>query len=765
MARRQTRYHESVPMRGPRWLLLLAIGAILGGIVFTYRAQKKSAEAHAPARPKQLPDDLHSSAQLWHWVETDAQTGHIRADITAQDFREIKDSSRVDLKGMTLRLPGKKGDTYDLIKSASAQFYKSEHRLYSEGEVEITLNLPSSGEPQRAPVVIHSSRVTFNTETYRAETDSPSTFTFENGSGKATGAYYDPNSHELRMQQDVEIHYQPAGPDAKAMTIEAGGLVFHENTQTIELTPWGKLTREGTVVEGDAPLITLQNHEIHNVHAFHARGTEENGDRHLDYSASELFMDCNDHGQVEHIAAVNNARLVSNAPTSQTTMTGDRVDLNFEVRDSRSILLRVSAAGHGVVISKPLPAPGTAPGDTHVLSSDDLQMTMRPAGKEIDRIVTRGPSSLEFVPNTAAGHHRILRGKDFLIAYGHDNRIDTFHATDVRTTTEANADERKRQRAQSVTSSRELTATFDPKTSHLKTMEQSGNFAYTEGDRQARAAKATLDSDQNVMVLDGAARMWDSTGATSADRIRLDERTGDFVAEGNVTSSRMPEKDAKKNSQVLSSDEPLQAQARRMISRNKSRNMHYEGSVVMWQGANRITADTIDVDREKRSFIADRNVVSSLWDEPKDQEKKKTAVPALTVVRAPRLVYTDADRLAVYTGGVDMARPGMHITARELRAYLADSDADSRLEKAFADGGVRIVANTAAGTRIATAEHSEYYTDDARVVLTGGQPRLVDDAGHSTMGEKLTYFSNDDRLLVDGASNRPVQTFITRHRK
>jgi lipopolysaccharide export system protein LptA len=392
-------------------------------------------------------------------------------------------------------------------------------------------------------------------------------------------------------------------------------------------------------------------------------------------------------------------------------------------------------------------------------------MTMRPGGKELDRVITHGPSSLEFVPNTAAAHHRVLKGKDFLIAYGSANRIETFHATDARTSTDPNADERKRNRGQSVTSSQEINARFDPKTSHLTAMEQSGGFAYAEGDRRARAAKATLDSDQNVMVLDGAARMWDSTGATNADRIRMDQRTGDFVADGNVNSSRMPEPDAKKNSQMLATDEPLQAQARRMVSTNKSHNMHYEGSVVMWQGANRITAETVDVDREKRSLIADRNVVSSLWEEPKDPEKKKTAVPALTVVRAPRLVYTDTDRLAVYSGGVDMARPGMHITSRELRAFLADANADSRLEKAFADGGVKIVADTVNGKRIATAEHSEYYTDDARVILFGGRPRLIDDAGHSTEGAKLTYFSNDDRLVIDGASNRPVQTFITRRRK
>jgi hypothetical protein len=135
-------------MRGPRWLLLLAIAAILGGIGLTYRAKKRSAAAHAPAMPVELPADLHSAAQLWHWVETDTKTGHVRADITAEDFREIKDSSRVDLKGMKLKLPGRKDQTYDLVDAANAQFFKSEHRLYSSGDVLITLNLPSRSIPK-----------------------------------------------------------------------------------------------------------------------------------------------------------------------------------------------------------------------------------------------------------------------------------------------------------------------------------------------------------------------------------------------------------------------------------------------------------------------------------------------------------------------------------------------------------------------------------------------------------------------------------------
>ncbi len=153
-------------------------------------------------------------------------------------------------------------------------------------------------------------------------------------------------------------------------------------------------------------------------------------------------------------------------------------------------------------------------------------------------------------------HHRILDGNDFVIAYGDKNRVDSFKAVNVKTQTDPTADELKRKnRAVSYTTSRELEARFDPKTGHMSTMQQSGDFSYQEADRRARAAKATMDAD-NVIVLDTGARMADATGSTTADHIRMDQRTGDFVAEGNVNSSRMPEKDQKKNSEMLSGDAP-----------------------------------------------------------------------------------------------------------------------------------------------------------------------------------------------------------------
>jgi len=301
-------------------------------------------------------------------------------------------------------------------------------------------------------------------------------------------------------------------------------------------------------------------------------------------------------------------------------------------------------------------------------------------------------------------------------------------------------------------------------------MEQSGDFTYEEGERKARAAKATMDAGQNLILLDTGARISDSTGATTADRIRLDQRTGDFTAEGKVASTRMPDKSQKNNSPMLSGDEPLQATARRMDSRNRNRSIRYEGGAAMWQGANRIRADAIDVDREKRSLIADGHVVTELWqsnqDDPK-APKKPVAPPVLTETRAAHLVYTESDRLAVYSGGVVLNRPDMQVKSRELKAYLAESGAANSIEKAFADGGVEVFSQSKTATRTGTGEHAEYYPDQQKVILRGPLVKMVEQiAGEpgpkKSQGTELTWWANDDRLLVTGAPEKPVDTRIIR---
>jgi lipopolysaccharide export system protein LptA len=748
-------------MRGARWLLLVAMAVIVGGVGLTYRAQQKILRDEAPAKPPALPPELNSSSNDWTWTETDSK-GCKTANIEAAETKEVKDSSRVDLKNVSLKLYKHCGDTFDLVKSASASFFSGEHRLYSEGDVEITLGVPADEPAKPNLVSIHSSGVTFDSNTGRAETDRPSSFTFRNGDGKATGAIYDPTTHELHMKKDVEVNWRSTQGNADPLKIEGGELTYLEARSDILLPAWGKMTRGPTVVEGEGSIVHLDEGMLRSVVSNHAHGTEDYPNRKLRYAADVLALSFDEDGQVQKIIGNGNANLVAATEGAETAITAPTVVLDFVPASGQSELAKVVTTGDGVVTSKPLPMAGRELSETHILRSQSIEIGMRPGGREIATLTTHAPGKIEFLPNLPAQHHRTLDGNDMVIAYGAQNRIESFRARNVKTMTDPSAEERTRNVLPSLTASREMLARFETGSSRLSSMEQSGDFTYRQGDRQARAAKATLDSNANVMVLDRGARVWDATGSTTADHIRMDQRTGNFTAEGSVRSSRLADQDSKKGSSMLSGDEPVEAEATKMDSSNRNRSIHYEGNVTLWQGANRLQAAVVDVDREKQTLVADRNVVSNLWEQPKDEEKKKSAAPMPVVVRAAHLLYTDQNRLADYKGNVRLDRPGLQVKSRELHAFLADSSAESRLEKAIADGAVEIVQTIPGRTRTGTAEHAEYFPDDEKVILREGRPHLVDSAKGETHGDELTYFANDDRLQVVGSTDQPAQSQIRR---
>lgn len=761
-------------MRGTRWLLLVAIAVILAGVAVTYRARKRTQSEQTPPKPPPLPAELTSFAPKFRRVKT--LEGRKIYEVSADDFREQKDTGQADVRNVELMLYSKDQKTYDLVKSPAAVLSSVDDRFFSQGAVEITLNTPVEGQPKGSLVSIRAEGVSINPETGRVETDQAASFVFQNGEGKSTGAYYDPTAHELLMKKDVQVIWKPVGPRARPMKIEAASLTYKEAISEIWLKPWGRLTRDNTVVEGQEDVIRLApatpdgRRHIRQIESNNAQGSDEYPRRKLKYSADSLFVDFNDSGEVEKITGSGNARLVSTSDTAETSIKAARVEMGFEILDSQSVLRQVNGAGQAEIVSKPLPVPGRQPGEIHVLRSDDFEMKLRPGGRELASVVAHSPGTLEFLPSLPAQRHRIVTGKDMTIAYGAQNRIESFHTVDAKTRTEPTAEEARRNRTVSNTASRELTAKFDPKTSRMVSTDQSGDFAYDEGERHARSARATMDSDSNIIVLETAARIWDATGSTSADRIRLDQRTGDYTADGRVESSRLPDKDPQRNAQMLSGDEPLQARATRMTSAARNSVIHYEGGATLWQGANRIQADTVDIDRGKRMLVGSGSVVTSLWEKPKaagastaGRKGAPAASPILTVTRAGRLVYTDDDRQAYYAGGVVLTRGGLRVKAKELNAFLTTSEGDSSLEKAFANGDAEVVQAAAGRIRTGTGEHCEYFTAESKIILRGSPAHMVDSVRKSSAeGRELTYYPNDDRLLVNGAPDDPVKTRITR---
>lgn len=208
--------------------MLVAIAAIFCGVLVTYLDQKRTIKAASPPRPQALPDELNFVGEHTTWSQKPSNRACDKYFIEAGSHRQLKDSSRVDMRDVTLKLYNKDCKSYDLVKTGEASFFSNEHRFYSEGLVQITLNVPMEDQPKHELVSIKTAGVTLDTDSGHADTDQWAVFTFENGDGTATGAMYDPDTHELQLKKDVIVHRHP--PDVKPITIEAGNLVYHEAT-------------------------------------------------------------------------------------------------------------------------------------------------------------------------------------------------------------------------------------------------------------------------------------------------------------------------------------------------------------------------------------------------------------------------------------------------------------------------------------------------------------------------------------------------------
>lgn len=771
-------------MRSIRWLLPLAIVLIVVAVGALYFDRMAEIARNAPARPDPLSSALEGRASDWCHTEFDGDLPRVR--ICAAENEQLKDPPRVDLRGVVIQLYHDNASEFDLVESDAAQFDMEGKKFYSDGAVEITLGVPADVPPQEAPagrlLKIRTSGVEFSSETGRATTTRAVAFEFDQGGGSAVGANYDPDTRELRLLSEVKLDWRGRPDDeSEPMHIESGEAWYIEREGKVLLYPWSRLERGALRMEGGTSEIFLEEGVIRRAEVEAGRGSQADARRNVEFGAGHLSLQFDDSMQMEQVHGESSARLASKSRGSRTTVTSDRLDLEFEPDESETQLRSARATGGSRVEAVPAAvSAGAEVPDTRVLKSDVIRLAMRDGGQEIDRVETDGPGTLEFLPNRPGQPVRSLEGGRIWIDYGAENRIRRFRATNANTRTE------RQNRPPMLTHSQELIAYFDAATGILSRLEQNTDFRYEEGeqravseratvdqannlitlmgevryteaDQEARADKALVDQNRNTVTLDGRARTTDASGAVSADHIAIDRKTGDYTADGHVTATRLPQSEGAAPGTLFSDREVLQAVSRRMVTTEGNQRIRFEGEAKAWQGADRVEAEVISIDRAAGTMEATGGVVTQFTD-GETPEAKSTV---FTVVHAPALFYSENERLAHYRGGVQLERPGLSVDSLELRAYLNPPEAESSLDRAFADGKVKIVSTPEGsnGTRTGTSERAEYYTAEQRVVLSGGRPRLVDSVnGKRTEGQKLTWFVNDDRLLFDGEEEKPVQS-------
>jgi lipopolysaccharide export system protein LptA len=803
-------------------VLLSSAAIILAFLVaYTYVRRSSRDRKNEPNPPARIDTGVQATATKWHWGKDDPQTNCPVVRTVADSFRAIHDPATFELKDMQLKLFNKGCSSYTYVQTAQSEFNVSTGVMTSKGDVLIIMDVPAAKAPDDKEVAknnvhVRTSGVTYETKSGKADTDQPAQFQFANGRGQAVGTDYDPNTHQLHMKSQVSLDWTGKGPIENAMHIESGQLRYEEKNEKIYLWPWSRLKRNNTVINAANSEVTLVDGVLHEVDSMQAVGTDEEENRHIQYGADRLVALFNDYGNMTQITGEPNAHLVSQNASAKTQVTANRAILKFEIKTvsangtthDSSILHEAFGQGNAVVESSPIPQPPVPPADTRILRSQSIAILMKPGGQEIESLRTDAPGQLEFKPNQPARSHRWMDGDTIRVTYGADNSVDSFYATKVKTRTEKPLTDGKPGKdgnlappPPSFTWSDELVAKFSPKTNDLATLEQTGHFRYEEGVRHASAGQAHLQQIENMITLSDAAKVWDDTGVTSGDIILLNQKNGDMDANGHVASTRQPDRQKGSDTgSLLDQSQPVQARAEKMKTSDDNLKIQYAGHAVLWQGANRIQADRVDIDRDAGTLHAVGNVVSQFVDKqdntspptltaaqtgavtgggrlervvnpetvkPANPNPKKKSAPVIyTMIQAPDLLYNDDNRLAHYTGGVKLVRDKLIVTSKELRAFLtpanaADNKGENKnsgtsLDHAFADGDVVVTEASMGRTRTGTSQHCEYYPQQDKMIMNGGLAKMADSRKGTTAGEQLTFYSNTNRVIVEGSTKKPA---------
>ncbi len=211
-----------------------------------------------------------------------------------------------------------------------------------------------------------------------------------------------------------------------------------------------------------------------------------------------------------------------------------------------------------------------------------------------------------------------------------------------------------------------------------------------------------------------------------------------------------------------------------MTSRSQPSIAHYTGNVRLWQTANVVRAPMIDFDQQNRTIVAHGDTaqtVSSLFVQ-QGQDGKLAPVE----VTADKLTYVDAERRARYTGNVLAKSTSGTIHAQQIDVYLKQAEvaegtstvADGKASRPMipgSEGPSRVDHMIAVGqvvvtepNRRAVGDRLVYTADDGKYYLTGKSASIFD-AEHGTVwGDSLTFYSRDDRVLVESKHSSPTVT-------
>jgi lipopolysaccharide export system protein LptA len=755
-----------MPLSIPRlryWFAFLAIAtiAVVAGFYFYARLQLRKIVREAPQK---LGIEIEQSTNGFSLSKSEG--GRTLFTIRASKAVQYKQGGKAELQDVNITVYGRESNRFDQISGSGFEYDPQTGIVKANGEVNIDLEANALGPKQpdqqppkelKNPIHLKTSGLVFNQKTGFAETKEAIEFRVPQASGSAQGASYDSKSNVLTLHSNVKI--DTGGPRPTSITAERGLIRKEPADMVLERVHLSQAAR--SIDANRVDVAFRPSNDVEHITATGEVHLQDNSPSALSVRAPRADLDMGEKNLIRRATFSGGVQVEGRGMNAVNANSG-KLTLDFANQNR----LRHVRASENLHVQQ---LPGKNAGDAYDLVSNAMDLVVR-NGNKFEYAETSGPGQVTLTPQKAAeGDRTVVTADRFRAEFDDNNHLKTIHGEPNAKMIASTAGEPDK-----TASSHDLLVQFAPG-GGLSAILMNGNFQYNEpqaangkgaglGGRTATADKARYNPADETLSLTGIPRVTDGGLAISANTVRINRRTGDAFADGEVKTT-YSELKQDPNGALLATSDPIHATARSMNAQRNSGVARYTGGARLWQGANIVEAPAIEFNRQQRGIVAQGaqdKTVQSVFVQV-DKSGKSTPV----VVTAAKLVYVDSERRAHFTGGVVAKGAEVTVTADSVDVILnaAGSGAKatntpSQLNQIVAQNHI-IIQETG---RRATGEKLVYTAADGKFVLTGGPP-MVADAAHGTIrGDSLTFYSHDDRIVVESkqSSRTVTHTRVTR---
>ena len=771
-----------------KWLVGFGV-ALLVVVTASYFIARVRVKPQLHSIPKQLGIDIQQTSEGFSLSKSEG--GRTIFTIRASNAVQFKKGGHADLKNVHIVVYGKAHERYDQIYGKEFTYDPESGAITALGEVNIDLQGYAEGpsKPDQAPpdelknpIHITTKSLTFNQKTGKAHTEDEVEFRTLQASGTARGADYDSNTNQLQLISAV--HIVTTGDNAADIAGSSG--TIQKDPRQAVLLGAAIYQPNRTLTADKLTMLFEPDNSIQHALAEGNVNIEVRGPTIVDISGPRGDLNMGPQNAVQQ-AIVSGGAKYNTRGENLSHGSADTFTLDFEADNQPRFFHMLKNAR---MRQEPQPGKPGSPGQPMEIAADQLNFVLD-NGNELKTGDTVGKAQITIFPMAAgakpaksapktgqdfgsANATTVATAGKFHATFGADNRMQLLHGSpDARIVSTSPGQPEK------ISTSQNLDLTFAPDGGAEKLV-QTGDFTYHEpapkpdtGGRAMFADKATYTPADQILVLNGSPRVIDGGMTTTADVIRLNRQSGEAFADGNVKttySDLKPQPDGA----LLAASDPVHVTALHMTSHSQPSVAHYTGNVRLWQTANVVRAPLIDFDQQNRILVAHADTaqsVSSLFVQ-RGEDGKLTPVD----VTADKLTYVDAERRARYTGKVLAKSTNGTISAEQIDVYLkpaesADgsqagsetkavkpaipgSERPSRVDHMVAVGKVVITEPNRRGL----GDRLVFTADDGKYYLTGNSASIFDAVHGTIWGDSLTFYSHDDRVLVESKHSSPTVT-------